>query len=409
MKLSDSFFTRLSIISVLFVPGHLFDWAIEWLWLGFQLAASLILFFTFHGKLKSTVGLNPKFWTYCFVLFTLMGLLGTLHGHVILGLQIDVKDLQDHFRFLIFIILALFIGSAVVDDDIIFFTSAVKMVVIYNLLASAAILFDLPILSEALMLLYADAKVQVDFLHVRIGIPFGNPNFAAFFFLFAFAYFTSFRASPIFAILSIVSLLLTGSRSGIISILPLILLSYFYILQSAVKNLKELTVCVAFHAVFLSFSEGVFQLATSLPRFIELADALSLGGVDKVDTASIRINVVNDAIKYIELSPFIGIGPGRYYGLDITDSQLIAWPLMYGIPAAVLIIGFFALLFFNIIRNATTNRHALGSLAMLSTFLLMLSVGDFMKNYRLFFISILFLHIMSLIAAKRQYVTKQIN
>jgi hypothetical protein len=404
MKLSESFFTRLSIISVLFVPGHLFDWAIEWLWLGFQLAASLILFFTFHGKLKSTVGLNPKFWTYCFVLFTLMGMLGTLHGHVILGLQIDARDLQDHFRFLIFIILALFIGSAVVDDDIIFFTSAIKMVVIYNLLTSLIILLNVPIFFDAVMLLYADAKVQFDFSHVRIGIPFANPNFAAFFFLFAFAFFTFFRTSPIFAVLSIFSLLLTGSRSGLISILPLLLLSYLYILQGAIRNLRGLTVFVVSHVVFLFFSYVFFESLIGLPRFLELAEALSLGGVDKVETASIRIDVVSDAIKYIELSPFFGIGPGRYYGLDVTDSQLIAWPLMYGVPTAVFIVGFFILLFFNIIRKTLISLQVLGSLAMLFSFFLMLSVGDFMKNYRLFFISILFLHIMRLIAAKRSCV-----
>lgn len=404
MKLSNSFFTKFCIISVLFVPGHLFDWAIEWLWLGFQLAVSLFLFLTFHGKLKSTVGLSPKSWTYCFVLFTLIGMLGTLHGHFILGLQIDVKDLQDHFRFLIFIILALFIGSAVRDDDINFFISAIKMVVIYNLLASSIILLNVPILFDAAMLLYADAKVQFDFSHVRIGIPFANPNFAAFFFLFAFAFFAFFRTSPIFAVLSIFSLLLTGSRSGLISILPLLLLSYFYILQGAVKNLTGFTVFVVSHVIILSFSYVFLESLIGLPRFLELAEALSLGGVDKVETASIRIDVVSDAIKYIELSPFFGIGPGRYYGLDVTDSQLIAWPLMYGVPTAVFIVGFFILLFFNIIRKATTSFRVLGSLAMLFTFFLMLSVGDFMKNYRLFFISILFLHIMRLIAAKRSCV-----
>jgi len=37
----------------------------------------------------------------------------------------------------------------------------------------------------------------------------------------------------------------------------------------------------------------------------------------------------------------------------------------------------------------------------LMSFFLMLSSGDFMRNYRLFFISVLLIHCMGLIAARR--------
>lgn len=401
IKLSRDFFAKASILFVFFVPGHLFEWAVEWLWLGLQLAVSLIFFFRCHGRLKPTAALGAKFWLYCFIFFTLFGVLGALYSSVVLGLQIDNKDFQDHFRFLIFFILAAFIGLVVDGNSIDFFVSAIKAVVLYNLVASAIVLFGVPVLFDAVMILYADAKVQFDFSHVRIGIPFANPNFAAFFFLFAFCFFSFFRSSPIFAVLSICSLLLTGSRSGLIALFPLLLLSYFYIVKGAIKDFRGFSIFLAFHVASLLLSHFLLESLIGLPRFLELADALSMGGVDEVDTAGIRIDVVSDAIKYIELSPIFGIGPGRYYGLDVTDSQLIAWPLMYGIPVAVFIVGFFILLFLKIIIRARVGSHLLGSFAMLSAFFLMLSVGDFMKNYRLFFISILFLHIMQLISERR--------
>jgi O-antigen ligase len=378
----------------------MFDWAIEWTWLGVQLIAALFWFFVWHHKFKPTAGLKPSAWLLCFILFTVSGMLGTLYSSFVMGLQIDSKDLLDHMRFLIFVPLALFIGSAIDQCDIDGFTLAVKMVVLFNLLTAVILLMELPVLSTIVMNIYGDAKVQYEFGHIRIGIPFTNPNFAALFFVLAFAYFTSFKISPLFAALSLSSLFLTGSRSGLISAAPILLLSYFYFLRNALSNRKVLVIFAIIHAIPLYYIANILEAAEGLSRIVELADSLKGGNIGQVETANIRFDVVNNAIEYIKKSPVFGIGPGRFYGLDITDSQLIAWPLMYGIPCAIFISGFFAFIFLNVAINAKVSNHAVGVIAIFLSFFLMLSTGDFMKNYRLFFITILFAHVIKMISVE---------
>jgi hypothetical protein len=250
------------------------------------------------------------------------------------------------------------------------------------------------------MNIYGDAKVQYEFGHIRIGIPFTNPNFAALFFVLSFAYFTSFKISPLFAALSLSSLFLTGSRSGLISAVPILLLSYFYLLRNALSNRRGLVLFTIMHAIPLYYIVNILEAAEGLSRIVELADSLKDGNIGQVETANIRFEVVNNAIEYIKKSPVFGIGPARFYGLDVTDSQLIAWPLMYGIPIAILISGFFAFIFLNVALSAKLSNHAVGAIATFFSFFLMLSTGDFMKNYRLFFITILFAHVIKLISVK---------
>lgn len=409
LKANNSIGIPLSVLFVFFVPGHMFDWAIEWTWLGIQLVIALFWFCVLQQKFQPTAGLNPTTWLMCFTLFTASGMLGTLYSSLIMNLQIDGKDIQDLSRFLISIPLALFIGSAIKEHNIDGFTKAIKMVISFHLLTSAILLFDISNLSNVVMLIYADAKVQYDFGHIRIGIPFTNPNFAALFFVLAFSYFTFFKKSPIFAALSIISLFLTGSRSGLISAAPILILSYLYFLRNALSSRRILSIFIISHAIPLYYIATLLEASEDFSRIVELIEALRDGDIGQVDTASIRLDLVNSAIEYIKLSPVFGIGPGRSYGLDVTDSQLIAWPLMYGIPSAILISGFFAIIFLNIARGARTGNHIAGAVTTCFSFFLMLSVGDFMKNYRLFFITILFAHTMKLIAVNDAFKWQHIS
>ncbi len=402
MALNGRLLVKFSILSSIFIPGHMLEWAIEWTWLGLQLLGSFIFLTIFLRKLKSPAGLNPIFWVFFFLSITLIGMIASLYSHIFLGMQIDPKDFSDHLRLIIFIVFGLFIGSAVDQSYIDFFTLTLKSVVLYNLLTSAILILGVPLLFDAVLFLYSDAKIQFELSHIRIGIPFANPNFAAFFFIFALSYFIFFFTSPVYAILCIFCIFLTGSRSGLISITPIFFLGYFYVFNNAIRNFKSLTFFVSYHFLFFSLYFFLFdEWIEESQRFLELAEALSSGGIAQVNTANIRIEVIRDAIKVIESSPYLGVGPGRYYGLDVTDSQLIAWPLMYGIPASALIILFFIRIFYMIICRAKLRIHVMGSIGICLAFFLMLSFGDFMKNYRLFFISILFIHFMQLIAVKK--------
>lgn len=391
-----------TLFLVLFVPGHMADWAVEWLWLAGQLAIALAWFLVLRGPLRPVAGIRPALWTGLFLLVTAATCWSMLYSVFALDMKIGLSDIPYMLRFLIFIPLALFVGSTAdetLGDDI---ARALKMVVLFNLFAVVVLLARLPLLFDAMLFVYEGAKVHYDFGYVRIGIPFTNPNYAALVFILAMAYFAFFKRSPLFFGLALASLFFTGSRSGLLSAMPILVVAYFMLLGRALKNARVAIVLLILHAALFTVAAQVVDAAADWRRLIELTDALQAGDLAQVDTASIRFDVVREAMAMIGKSPLFGIGPGRSYGFDITDSQLVAWPLLFGVPLALLVSVFFAWIFFGGAFRARTPVLRWGMCATALAFLLMLTTGDFMKNYRLFFIVVLVAHGMRAIVERHR-------
>jgi len=391
------------VFAVMFVPGHLFGWLIEWVWLAVQLSLAMFYFSFLGQRFEKTSGVTPKYWIVFFLLFLILASCGALYSATFLGAYVSIFDIPDILRFLIYLPLALFIGAILKENDIAGVSKVLKLVIIFNLLCAFALILKLPVLANLIMAVYGEAKVQLDYGHIRIGIPFTNPNFAALVFVLTFSFFVFFERSVKFGLLSIVCIFLTGSRSGWIAALPLIVLSYMVIFNNmmSLKKLKRSIIFFALHLLPLYYMETIIESFESLPRLLELVNALNNGGFSGVETASIRFEVVDSAFKFIKRSPLIGWGPGRSYGLDVIDSQLISWIVLMGVPGALLICGFFSALFINIGINSRDWLHRLAALTTCMSFFLLLGTGDFMKNYRLFFIVVLFTHVMGLIVVKK--------
>lgn len=396
-----------AVLFVLFVPGHLFDWAFEWAWLAIQLGIAFLYLLNTRTALQKTAGVPATTWLTFFVLFSVLGTLSLLYANIFLGLQVIFADIADLIRFLIFALLAIYIGTAIQESDTDGVTKALKLVLVFNLITASIILSKFPVLSDALMIVYEDAKIQYDFGHIRIGIPFQNPNFAALIFVLILSYFVFFRQSLSFALLAIVSLFITGSRSGFLAATPILLLAYIRTIKKAVSNPAVLVLILLLHLAALLYVSSLLGYLSGFARVLELINSLQAGSISDVETASIRFDLIANALTFIEMSPLIGVGPGRAYGLDITDSQLISWPLLYGIPGALLIAAFFATLFLNIARPLMKSRYKGAALATGTAFFAMLATGDFMKNYRLFFITVLVIHTMTLIAQRNSTVVRR--
>jgi O-antigen ligase len=370
----------------------MFNWAVEWLWLGVQFLVSISWIFVIRRAVFPVAGIPAHVWTGFFLLVTAVGALSAVHAAVVLNIKTSASDISDIFRFLIFIPLALFIGASArtnLPDQL---AKVLKIVILVNLSTAAVILLNVPVLADAVMFFYAEAKIQFDFGHIRIGIPFTNPNFAAFVFVLALGYFTFFRRSSLFVALTLISLFLTGSRSGLLSAAPILVGAYLLAISAAMRQVRVLVVLLVVHALALIWLSHALEAMGGFARILELIEALQAGNLAQVDTASIRMELLRDALRFIDRSPILGVGPGRSYGLDITDSQLIAWPVMYGIPLALMIGGFFAWMFLGTMRRAPSRALSLGVVMTAASFFLMLSTGDFLKNYRLFFISVLMAH-----------------
>ena len=384
----------------LLIPGHMFGWALEWVWLAIQLLLGTVVLLTNGRRLGETAGVPALAWATVFVGITLTGCLSAAYGNARLGIALSEEDLVDLVRLLLCIPLALHIGATLEHRHIDQVVRLLKVCVLINLVCSTILVFDLHPLSKLVLAVYEDAKVQYASHHIRIGIPFANPNFAALLFSQMLAVFLFFRKSRLFAALTVVSILLTGSRSGYLATAPLLLLAYLAFVFKGVVRWRGALALLAAHAVALVAFGSAADLVGGFSRVNELLDALQGGDLGQVNTASIRFDVIKNAQRYIEVSPVLGVGPGRALGLNVVDSQIFSWPLNYGIPAAVLLYGIFLAPMAVLFYRSASPLHRLAAAATALSFFLMLGTGDFMKNFRLFYIVILLMHVMHLAATR---------
>lgn len=398
--------TAWAVWVVMFVPGHLAGWGVEWAWLSTHLVLATMGLTAHRGRLHSAAGVAPAGWFLLAATCTLLACLSMSIAHVWFHAPIIVGDLWDLLRFLIYVPLALSIGLTIGPDSLRSVDAALKAVVLFNLATAAVLLLRIPGLEDVVLLLYGDAKVQYEEGFIRIGIPFANPNFAALVFILFLAYFLYFRPSLTFAALTVIALLLTGSRSGWIAAVPVLLLAYARLIRRAatLRSPGAGVLLLGLHLAPLLYVKELVQFAESLNRLRELADALQASGIRDVKTADVRFEVFEVFYDFISRSPWLGWGPGRGLGLAIADSQYLAWAALFGIPAAVLVSLFFAWLFVGPLFRVRREGYGMPLVAVCASFMLMLAAGDFMKNFRLFFVAVLMAHCYRIIVTEPEAV-----
>ena len=70
-----------------FVPGHLFEWAIEYLWLAAQLMVLLVFWILNKKVVQPTAGVQPQVWLYTFLLITISGTISAFYGYIGLSIR----------------------------------------------------------------------------------------------------------------------------------------------------------------------------------------------------------------------------------------------------------------------------------------------------------------------------------
>ena len=272
----------------LLVPGHMFGWTLEWVWLAMQLLLGTVVLLTNGRRLGETAGVPALVWAIIFAGVTLTGCLSAAYGYTRLGIGLSEEDLVDLVRLLLYIPLALHIGATLEHRHVDQVVRLLKVCVLTNLVCSAILVFDLNPLSAMVLAVYEDAKVQYAIHHIRIGIPFANPNFAALLFSLMLSVFLFFRKSRLFAALTVVSILLTGSRSGYLAAAPLLVLAYLVFVAKGAVTWRGALALLAGHAVALIAFGSAADLVGGFSRVNELLDALQGGDLGEVNTASIR-------------------------------------------------------------------------------------------------------------------------
>lgn len=383
--------------TAVFIPGHLFGWAVEWMWLAFAAGLGMVACLLSCQKLVAPCNLPASAWIGLHLLLEIVIVAGAVHAVANEGFPLGQRDLVELVRLPVYALFGLLIGTLTMRRDERFTDRILRAMVLLLCLGAVAMILQLPVLYPMLNALYAEAKTQVGMGVYRFSMPFQNPNFLAFVLLPTLAWFLFFRVNVPFALLALAGLGLTGSRSGWIAALPILLCAYVYWLGAAAwKGWTLRAILLMLLPVGLG-TAAIANLETlrEIQRLAELLDALEGGGITGVQTAAIRLSEGARLFEdYVAVSPFIGWGPGRELGVDVADNQYMSWALMYGLVGACLLALLLGAMFLQSLLTTSSMRHLIGMGALGVSIMMILITGDFLENYRLYFFSVFMLHVM---------------
>ncbi|MFN5127615.1 MAG: hypothetical protein ACK5EJ_02475, partial [Sphingomonadaceae bacterium] len=103
----------LLVAGAFLAPGHLFEWALEYLWLAAQLTALFVFLILNRTALQPIAGVAPMIWLYVFLAITISGIISAIYGYVALSIPPELADAFDLLRFAISIPLVIFIGNMI--------------------------------------------------------------------------------------------------------------------------------------------------------------------------------------------------------------------------------------------------------------------------------------------------------
>lgn len=376
--------------AAIFVPGHLFGWLVEWVWLGLTCFVCTLVIAR-RGVSGSLAGWSATTW---------LALLGAASGLSCVTLAasvavrhaaFDPRDLVEMVRLPIYALFFIAIATADRRWNSIAVDRAIALSIAFIIGCTVVYFTRVPVLYQFLNdFLYSDAKVMFDAGYIRISFPFANPNFLAFYLLLVLAYTAFFIPRPLVFMGALMALFLTGSRSGWLAALPILIAAYTtYAYRVTTRSFGLGTLLVwsiplASAALAIRFSEELQQFT----RLAELVNAVGDGGIAGVHTADVRLAAAGQLLRWVERAPILGWGPGRGLGIDLADNQYLSWALAWGAVGTTIMLVTLGMLFVRLMLGARDPVRFIGALAFAASIAAILFTGDFLENYRLFFLFI---------------------
>jgi len=367
---------------VAFIPGHLFNWAVEWALAVVTTLGGILLYPRFHRS-------HPRLSLYGLVLVLLVTLVATLsyfvtlfHGQFLTG----PRDLVEVFK-VAMIYFSCTLGFSFGPIDLDRARKASAMVLLFSIACALIISFHPPVLTELVQALYGTTKTNISEFTVRLSIPFENPNFLGIFSTLSLSLALFFGAKPDFrlAVLAAVVAALTGSRTAWVTTL-LIVLAYLLLRTGQMLAKRQLPSLPSVLVVGALVASGIYfapNLVTTYQRLNDFMEVVTTLNLAQDDSYAERIALRGNANNLIAERPLIGWGALKYSDLSVVDNQYYTLLLRGGIFGTFLVVQLILVLFslhLSRLHRWKRGRHAL---LLWGVVLIWMWTGSFADNIRI--------------------------
>jgi O-antigen ligase len=375
-----------------FIPGHLFDW---WVERSFSAAVFMLACAVLMTKSSPWEARKPS--RQASVLFFAVQFLyvtSYVFSIAFNGIQTGPRDYFELGRFLIlwaFVVYVIRHFDAPVKKAT---ELALTASLYFSLFILALYQRPLPVLTPFFRdWLYQGTKTWVLDGQLRMAAPFENPNFLGYVATLTLCYLLFFSKARLRAAHSTAALLVlfySGSRTAwAASGLLLALAATAYVYQGLIR--LRMKFAVQLSCVFLALALGGPWLASralASNRVVRLISAVRRGGFQEEANAAERLTQAREALIFIGRSPVFGWGPSKYETMAYVDNQYLLWLLRNGALGTGLILIGLAMAGWRLLRSARGDLMRMaGTAGFLGSVAMMLLAGQFLDNFRLFFLT----------------------
>lgn len=377
----------------IFLPGHLYEW-----WVERAFSAGVLLFACLLMLLRRASPRARRFSLQAGMLFFLIQFLYTASYVYSVGVRGIDTGLRDYFELARYLILWGFVVCVIRHFD----EPARRAVeraaaasLYFALFVLACFVFTVPVLTDLFKhRIYADTKTFVDYGILRLAAPFENPNFLGFYAVEVLAFMLFFARSRLRLLHAGAALLVlgfTGSRTAwagasIVLCAALAVYAYLGSLRASMRHAAQL--CLALFVLILvgtHYSQRILQSS----RVNRVVYAAQRGGIQNEANAAHRLEQARYALEFIRQSPWLGWGPSKYETMVYVDNQYLLWLLRSGIVGTAFILAALALGILRFLSSMEGDVLAfVGAVAFVLAVALMLLAGQFLDNFRLFFLTV---------------------
>lgn len=364
------------------IPGHLFDWATEWAFA----SSTTILGVWYFQRTARRYPLGARIGIVTLFAVTCVSWVGYIFTLALATFPTGIRDVVELLKpTMVFFsgALTLAFGPPRLEN----LRRACFWVLAYGVICGLILMFDVPMLSSLVDTLYGSTKTGFSEFHVRLSIPFENPNFLGLLAVLSLAISLSFASRPDLklAAVSLCAAGLSGSRTAWLTSVLVLTVFLVTVVVTVITDRRNLSVPTLALAVGLPLAAIYFLpvVAESFQRlesFIELITSFDLGADHSY---SERLALRENATILILERPVVGWGAIKYTNLDIVDSQYFSLLLRFGVLGSLILLVAAAAGVFANLRPLAGTRDLKSGVLMWLVLAAWLWNGTFIENIRL--------------------------